>query len=215
MPFRNVDDLIEQIESWLEAPDLKSEIPDFLRLAEIYVAREIGWRFTHTKTTGTISAGTALTLPTDCLWADSLEIDTDSGPVPVNIVGAKEFIRQKRVMTSSETPSVARHVGLTMEFAPAGAVDYPYTLYYWKLIVPLDDTTATNWILVNGPDCLLWRSCELGALFREQVDRAMTFKAYFEPALTSLKRLEWRARTGGGNLAVTTDYERAPSPKRI
>jgi len=215
MPLRNIDDLVEQVDNWLVAPDLKGQIPDFIRLAEIFVSRELGWRFTEIEATGTLLATTfTITPPADCLWVEWISFDTPQGPEDVTISSAREYTRIKRALLDGEYPKVARHLGTNIIVTPTPPKDLDYSIWYHRLIEPLDDTTASNWLITNGIDCLLWRACELGKLYREDLQGAMVYKAQFAEALGPLKKLEWRARTGGGNLRVTTDYSRDPSPKR-
>jgi len=216
MPLRKYDDLIEAVERWSESPDLKAEIPDFVRLAEIEISRDLHWRFTDVEASGTLTAGNDyLTLPADCLEAHWLRLDTtDPGPLDVTIVSAREFTRVKRLLKDGDKPVVARHLGLQLKLAPTPTADWPYTFWYQKLIPALDETNGVNWLITNGFDALLWKACENTAAYREAYDRAAYFKSRFDPAFASLKRLEWRARTGGGNLRVTHDYLRDPAPDR-
>jgi hypothetical protein len=215
MPFRTVDDLYEQIENWAVAPDLKSEIPDFLRLTEIAISREIGWRFTNLTVTDTLSGGENLiTPPAGFLWADWLEFAGADGPLPVDIVSWREFTRITRLVDNPVEPMVARHEGTKIKVSPTPPDDQVYTLLYQAAITPLDDTTASNWLLENGADALLWGSCMECMDFRDQPQRVARFESKFLRAMVSLKKMEWRARTSGGNLRATSDYLRSPGPSR-
>jgi len=217
MPFDAYKKLLRGIEKWMERPDLVGDIPDFVRLTEVKLARALKWRFTNVATDGsdTLTADQDyITLPTGCLEVESFQLDSSEGPFPVDIVGPAEFIEKKRGLEGFR-PAVARHVGLTLKLAPTPTVEDNYTLWYQSVITGLDEDNATNWLLANAFDILLYGSLKEGWDFVGDYGAGQKWGADYKSALPELRRLEWRARAGGGPLRTHHDIDPGGLPDRL
>ena len=217
MPFDAFDDLVKSVGDFLARDDLDDLIPDFIRLAEADLGREVGWRFTTKEALGNFVVDQDfITLPADTLKAEILMItDTVPGPVNINIVSGQEFNRKLRTTSSSWHPVVARHLGLTLKLAPTPAKDWAFKLWYQAFLTKLDAANPTNWLLDNAPDTLLYGALAHASVYLKDWEAASYYKGIYEPAKQSTKKLEWLARTGGGNLRVTTDIDPGSLPRRV
>ena len=217
MPLDIYSDLVETVAEYLARDDLSDQIPDFIRLAEADLGREVGWRFTSKEVTGNFVVDEDfITLPTDTLKAEILVItDTVPGPVNINIVSGQEFNRKLRTTSSSWHPVVARHLGLTLKLAPTPAKDWAYKLWYQAFITKLSAANPTHWLLTNAPDAMLYGALKHASVFLKDWEAKAAYEAEYEPAKRSAKKLEFLARTGGGNLRVTTDIDPGSLPRRV
>jgi len=217
MPFADYDDLVDRIENHLVRPDLRSEIPDFIRLTEVDLGRSFGWRFSEKEATGSFVADQDyLTLPTDLLWPKWLRIDdTDPGPQYVEIVSGREFMDLKRRISAGWHPVGATHVGQVLKLAPIPSKAWEYTLWYQSAITELSDSNTTNWMLTNAFDALLYGALQHACDFIGDSASADRYEMKFEKHKESAKRMEWRARTGGGNLRISTDVDAGAMPRRV
>jgi hypothetical protein len=217
VPFGVYDQLIERVADWLDRPDLEAEIPDFVRLTEVELAREVGWRFTNKEATGNFVADQDyISLPADHLWPEWLRVNT-ANEYTIPIVSGSEFVRLKRTIDAGGLQSYgARHVGQELKLVPTPGGTDGYTLWYQATISPLaDEATGTSWLLANGFDAYLWGSLSNAADFIGDDARAGGWGMKFEKAKHSLKKLEFRARTGGGGLRVKTDVDGGTTPRRF
>jgi hypothetical protein len=218
VPFADYQELVDRVENHLVRPDLNPEIPDFIRLAEVDLAREFGWRFTETETTGNFVADQDyITLPAGILWPRMLRItDTDPGPYVVDIVSGRKFADIIRQVSSGSRPIGATHVGEQLKLAPAPGKNWAYTLWWTGTITPLDFTSnTTNWMLTNAFDALLYGALQHACDFLGDAASSDRYEMKYEKYKQSAKRMEFRARTGGGTIRVETDIDQGTIPRRV
>ena len=157
MAFTNYSDLKTTVANYLGRSDLTTQIPDFIRLAETRLARELRTRLMlNSATTPMVGGESKVALPTDFLEVRDLYIQGNPR-VPVSYLSPSAFTRDAR---ADESGKPHYYTVLASEFLFAPVADGAYTLeilYYAKPTV-LSDSNPSNVFLANYFDALLYGS---------------------------------------------------------
>lgn len=205
MAFETYTDLKEKIRRYLSRGDLTVHIPDFIRLAEIRIQRELKLRAFETFATGTLTAGSpTLALPADCLEPRSLRVNT-TPPRTITVSSPTELARLDPG-TINGAPLSAISEGLNLYLAPTPDAAYAYRLIYQKRITPLAaGSNETNWLTQNAADLLLYGSLLESAPYIFNDERIPIWQGFYDRAEAMLKAQDWRARAGTGPIEVRPD----------
>jgi hypothetical protein len=195
MPFGTRTEMEAAVTTWLARPDLASNVPDFIRLAEAELERKLECTFQHANTSGT-TAGTTITLPTDALYLRRLSIDS-TPPRDMEWV-APDQLNNLQSSYSGLPPFAGFRNGDTIVFIP-GTEGHDYSMHYVKAITKLGTVgaaVATDY-LTHLFDALLYGALKHSAPFLKADARVGTWGAFFEDTLDSLRRFESRKRFAG------------------
>jgi hypothetical protein len=155
MAFTSYSDLKTTVANYLGRSDLTTQIPDFIRLAETRLGRELRTRqMLKSATSSLVGGDPKIALPTDFLEVRDLYIQGNPR-MPVTYLAPSAFTRDAR---ADESGLPVYYTVLASEFLFAPIPDGAKTieiLYYAKPPV-LSDTTASNVFLANYPDALLY-----------------------------------------------------------
>lgn len=155
MAFTSYSDLKTTVANYLGRSDLTTQIPDFIRLAETRLARELRTRQMLKSATASMTGGDArVAVPTDFMEVRDLYIQGNPR-VPVTYLAPSAFTRDAR---ADESGKPVYYTVLASEFMFAPIPDGTYTLqilYYAKPTV-LSDSNTSNVFLANYPDALLY-----------------------------------------------------------
>lgn len=177
----NYDGLKAAIADWLERYDLDDAIPDFIRLAEARIMRDMRhWRQQRRVTT-TLNESFE-NLPGDFLQPIHFYIDTDQGEQTLEFSSMGEISRSKKYAAGvAGKPTLYTINSGQIEFIPAPDGDYPLTLIYYARTVALSADQASNWLLTYYPDIYLYGSLMQSASYLKDDQRIMTWeRLYFE-----------------------------------
>ena len=212
MPFGTYGQLLTAISDWLERTDLASYLPDFVRLGEIRVQRDLKLRFTEKTITGTLTGAPVefLPMPSDFISARFMRIDTNP-PFYLDLMSPDKITDLKA--GGGTVAAGFAMVGLNMMLGPPHGSDDNYTLIYQSGIPALStiyppnttNTNNTNWLLQNAPDLLLFAALLQATPFIKDDNRIQIWSAAYKGAFDSLKLSEWRARFEGGPQAMRPD----------
>lgn len=155
MAFTSYSDLKTTVANYLGRSDLTTQIPDFIRLAETRLARELRTRQMLKSATASMTGGDSkIALPTDFLEVRDLYIQGNPR-VPVSYLSPSAFTRDAR---ADESGKPVYYTVLASEFMFAPVADGTYTLeilYYAKPAV-LSNSNSSNVFLANYFDALLY-----------------------------------------------------------
>ena len=176
MAFTSYSALKTKIAEYLARSDLDTQIPDFIRLAEERLRRDLRIRQMLKVATATTTAGdSTVSLPADFLAMKDLHIDTN--PVQVlQFQNTSNFFRNART-TDRGLPTMYTLLGSEFQFAPLP--DSAYTLrmvYYYKPDL-LSDSNASNLFLANCPDLLLYGALAEAEPYLMNDERLATWSA--------------------------------------
>lgn len=155
MSLSNYSDLKNTVANYLGRSDLTAQIPTFISLAEIRLARQLRLRqmlkVVSTQTTG--GDGT-IGLPSDFLTVRDFYVDLNPRQ-PLSYLSPSAFTRDARPHESGK-PIFYTQRGLELELAPKPDTNYSVVLLYYAKPDALSDSNASNVFMANCPDALLY-----------------------------------------------------------
>tara|TARA_R110000868_G_scaffold91431_5_gene253530 strand:- start:220 stop:861 length:642 start_codon:yes stop_codon:yes gene_type:complete len=206
--FTDYDNLVEVIGDWLARDDLSARIPDFIWLAESELQRDLGLRLNDSVERGSAIAGQEyIDLPLDFAEGILLRWDNqDLTPLTVSSFDVVSRFQKSRESqsTSSSSPRVGALHGQRIYIGPKPG-DEAYTFFYRSGTRHLGPDNATNQLLRDYPDALLYGSLMHSAPYLGADERTLVWGQLLERAKESAKKQEWRSRTGYGPLRMQPD----------
>jgi hypothetical protein len=184
-------DLQTAVADWLVRTDLTARIPDFIRLVESRLNRELRVREMITQETGSITTN-ELAVPTDFVETFRFMLDTAS-EIPLEYRPIEDWDLRVSGGTSGQ-PRGYSVSGTEFRFYPTPDTTYAYTLDYYAKIPALSDTNTSNWLLAKAPDVYLYGSLVEASAFLLDDGRVSLLDSKFMAARNSLKAAESRAR---------------------
>lgn len=186
MAFTSYSTLKTTIADYLARSDLSTKIPDFIRLAEERLRRDLRIRqMLKVATTTTTAGDSTVALPSDFLAMKDIHLDTN--PVKVlQFQNTSNFFRNART-TDRGVPTQYTLLGTEFQFAPLP--DSAYTLrmvYYYKPDF-LSDSTPSNLFLANCPDLLLYGALAEAEPYLMNDERISVWASLYDRGLASLR----------------------------
>lgn len=155
MAFTSYSDLKTTVANYLGRSDLTTQIPDFIRLAETRLARELRTRqMLKSATTPLVGGDAKIALPTDFLEVRDLYIQGNPR-VPVSYLSPSAFTRDARA-DESGLPVFYTVLAQEFQFAPQPDAVYTLEILYYAKPTVLSSTNPSNVFLANYPDALLY-----------------------------------------------------------
>lgn len=203
MSFTSYADLKTSIAGYLARSDLTTQIPDFIRLSELRLRRDLRIRqMLKSVTTATVAADSTVELPSDFLEVRDLFIV--GNPVqPLTYYSPSAFNRNARTW---EIGKPRDYTVLANDFQLAPVPDTVYTVQMLYFAAPtfLSDTNTSNVFLANTPDALLYGALLEAAPWLMDDARLNTWGSLFDRAMSSITRSDQQGQYSGVPLAITT-----------
>lgn len=202
----NYSEMIDSIVDELSGrEDIADKVPEWIRMAEIAIAREIGMLDGEQVVTGTVAASNPqLQMPVGAKRPILVQFGTVPDLKTLEIVS---FQALTAVLNNDQgtTPRAVAFVGRNGFLAPAAATGTTYTLVYYGLPPFLSETNPTNDLIEMAPDALKFQALVFSAPYLGDDERLQTWGSLLSAALSTLKREYWLAKTSGGVLRVRND----------
>ena len=203
MSFTSYSDLQTTIAGYLARSDLTTQIPDFIRLAETRLRRDLRIRqMLKSVTTSTVAADSTVELPSDFLEVRDLVID-GSPPQPLNYASPSAFSRNTRTWESGK-PLDYTVLANDFQLAPIPDAVYTVKMLYFAAPTFLSDTNTSNVFLANTPDVLLYGALLEAEPYLMNDARVNTWGTMFDRALASITRSDEQGQYSGVPLAIKT-----------
>ena len=203
MSFTSYSDLQTAIAGYLARSDLTTQIPDFIRLAETRLRRDLRIRqMLKSVTTSTVAADSTIELPSDFLEVRDLVID-GSPPQPLNYSSPSAFTRNARTWQSGK-PLDYTVLANDFQLAPIPDSVYSVKMLYSAAPTFLSDTNTSNVFLANTPDALLYGSLLEAAPYLMDDARINTWGTMFDRAMASITRSDEQGQYSGVPLVIKT-----------
>ena len=198
-------ELQSTIAGYLARSDLTTQIPDFIRLAEVRLRRDLRIRQMLTSTTITCTSGTAtVSIPSDFLQVSDFVVNVN--PVqPLTYQSPALFSRNSRT-TDVGKPLDYTVLASTFKLAPVPDTGYTLTLIYSASPPFLSDSNTSNTFLTVCPDLLLYASLLEAEPYLMNDARINTWGTMFDRALSALTTSDEQGQYSGVPLSMQTTY---------
>lgn len=205
MALTTFAELKSSIADFLNRDDLTSVIPDFITLAETNIERTTRhWR-QESRASVTINAQYN-SLPADYLEGIRLSIGSDDRQL--ELISSADMQRKRRA--NSDTAGTPRYFAITageIEVMPTPDTSYTAELYYYSTISNLSDSNTSNWVLQYFPDAYLYGSLIHSAPYLADDQRAQTWAALYQTAISAINNESERAKFSNSGLRMkVTSY---------
>lgn len=202
MALTNYADLKTTVANYLARTDLTAQIPDFIRLAEVRLRRDLRIRqMLKSATTTTTGGDQTVALPTDFLQLRDLFVETN--PVrDLQYVTPSVFSRNGRV-TESGLPVFYTIIASEFKFAPVPDGDYTLRVLYYASPEYLSDSNSSNVFLANCPDMLLYAALVEAEPYLMNDSRIQLWAGMYDRALAALTAADDASENSGVPLTMT------------
>lgn len=203
MSFSTYSELQTTIAGYLARTDLTTQIPDFIRLAELRLRRDLRIRqMLKSVTTATVAGDSTVELPSDFL--DVRDFVVVGNPVqPLNYYSPSAFNRNTRTWESGK-PVDYTVLALDFQLSPVPDSDYTVQLFYFAAPAFLSDTNTSNVFLANTPDALLYGALLEASPYLMDDARINTWGTMFDRAMASITRSDEKGQYSGVPLSIKT-----------
>lgn len=203
MSFTTYTELQTTIAGYLARTDLTTQIPDFIRLAELRLRRDLRIRqMLKSVTTATVAGDETVELPSDFLEVRDLVIV--GNPVqPLSYYSPSAFNRNARTWESGK-PLDYTVLANDFQLAPIPDSVYTVKMFYFGAPTFLSSSNASNAFLANTPDALLYGSLLEAAPYLMDDARINTWGTMFDRAMASITRSDEQGQYSGVPLVIKT-----------
>lgn len=203
MSFTSYSDLQTTIAGYLARSDLTTQIPDFIRLAETRLRRDLRIRqMLKSVTTETVAADSTVELPSDFLEVRDFVV-VGNPVVPLNYYSPSAFNRNTRSWESGK-PKDYTVLATDFQLAPIPDSNYTVKMFYFAAPTFLSDSNTSNAFLANTPDALLYGALLESAPYLMDDARINTWGTMFDRAMASITRSDEQGQYSGVPLAMQT-----------
>lgn len=202
MAFADYSELKTTIANYLARSDLTSIIPDFIRLAETRLQRDIRTRQMLIVATAVTTGGdSTVGLPTDFLEMRDIHLNT----MPVFTLRYKapnSFYETSRT-TESGRPVDYTTLGAEIQLSPIPDTTYTLQMLYYGKPTVLSDSTASNVFLANYPDALLYASLAEAEPYLMNDARIQTWAALYDRSITAINNSDQASEYSGQPMSMS------------
>lgn len=201
MALTTFSELKVTIADFLNRTDLTNEIPDFIRLAEVGMEREIRhWRMEKRSNASLDTQYSSL--PDD--FREPVRFIITASEVHT-LEQASPFEISKRRAEASNTsgrPELYALLDGSIEVFPTPDTSYTLELLYYTNIDNLSNSVSTNWLLTNYPDAYLYGSLMHSAPFLAEDQRIQTWSALYQRSINAINAESERGKTSGSGRRI-------------
>lgn len=202
MAFDSYSSLKTTVASYLARSDLTAMIPDFIRLAELRLQRDLRIRqmltVAQASTTGGVST---VGIPSDFL--EMRDIHIVANPVrTLSYETPNSFYRNTR-SAESGVPNAYTVLSDVMQFAPIPDSTYTLQMLYYAKPPVLSDTNASNVFLANTPDALLYGALGEAEPYLMNDSRLQVWAALYDRAINSISTADQSSEYSGQPMSMS------------
>jgi hypothetical protein len=202
MALTSYSTLKTAVANYLGRSDLTSQIPDFITLAEVRLAREIRTRKLLKSVTTTTTAGdSTVEIPSDFL--EMRDIYLAGNPrITLNYESPSSFTRNAQAEESGK-PGFYTLLGQEFDLAPIPDKAYTVELLYYFKPVALSDSVASNEFLANYPDALLYASLLESEPYLMNDARIAVWSSLYDRAINNINTSDQNSEFAGVPLSMS------------
>lgn len=202
MSLATYSDLKTTVANYLARTDLTTQIPDFIRFAELRLRRELRIRqMLKSVTTTTTGGDSTVALPSDFLEARDFYVSTN--PIQPLTFSSPAIFSRNTNTTQSGKP--LNYTILASEFKLSPVPDTAYTLEMLYFAAPtfMDDTVSSNVFMANAPDALLYGALVEAEPYVMNDARVNTWGSLYDRAITTLTKSDESSQYSGVPLSMS------------
>ena len=202
MAFTSYSDLKTTIANYLARSDLTSVIPDFIRLAEERLRRDLRTRqMLVVATANTVGGDSTVGLPTDFLEMRDIHINTN--PIASLSYEAPNAFYSNTRATQSGLPTTYTVLASELQFSPIPDGVYTAQMLYYAKPPLLSDTNSSNVFLANFPDALLYGALGEAEPYLMNDARLQVWASLYDRAIASISAADQSSEYSGQPMAMS------------
>jgi len=193
MAITTYDELKASIADFLNREDMTSIIPTFISLAEAQIARDLRhWKQEKRVTTSVDERYE--NLPND--WLEVKFIALSTGAM-LQSASPSEMAELRALDDVPATPRYVRMTADQIELYPTPDAATEISMLYYARIPALSDTDASNWLLADAPDVLLYGALMHSAPYLSDDKRTAVWGNLYQSGIAKLNLESDRGRITG------------------
>ena len=202
MALTDYSSLKSTVASYLARSDLTNQIPDFIRLGEERLSRDLRTRkMLVVARANTTAEDSTVGLPTDFLEMRDMHLRT----TPVQSL---TYYSPNAFYAGSRTTDNGKPVDYTIlaneiQFAPVPDTAYSVQMLYYAKPQYLSDTNITNAFLANYPDALLYAALGEAEPYLMNDARLQTWAALYDRAILAINTSDQSSEYGGQPMSMS------------
>jgi len=202
LSLSNYNDLKSTVANYLGRTDLNSQIPDFISLAEIRLARQLRIRqMLKTVTTVTVGGDKTLGLPADFIGIRDIYLDT-TPKTPLSFLSPSALTRDT-MSHEVRTPKFYTQAGLEFILSPVPDSAYTVVMLYYARPTALSDSNPSNVFMAVCPDALLYATLLEAEPYLMNDARTQVWSSLYANALENLSQSDNAAEYAGVPISMT------------
>jgi hypothetical protein len=202
MSLTNYSDLQTTIASYLARSDLTAMIPDFIRLAETRLRRELRIRQMLKVVTTTATAGdSTVELPSDFLQMRDLHLQTN--PVTTLEYQSPSALFRNSRTTDSGLPHQYTVLAQEFQLSPVPDSNYTLSMLYYAAPVFMSDSVPSNAFMAICPDLLLYGALGEAEPYIMNDSRLQTWATLYDRGLNALTVSDDQGEYAGSPISIS------------
>jgi len=202
MALTDYSSLKSTIASYLARSDLTNQIPDFIRLGEERLSRDLRTRKMLVVARADTTAGdSTVGLPTDFLEMRDIHLRTT--PVQALTYYSPNAFYAGTRTTDSGKPVDYTILANEIQFAPIPDTAYSVQMLYYAKPQYLTDTNINNVFLANYPDALLYAALGEAEPYLMNDARLQTWAALYDRAILAINTSDQSSEYGGQPMSMS------------
>jgi hypothetical protein len=201
-PFAGYAALAASVARWTHRTDLGDMIPEFLRLAEARIGKDLQLASQLVTVPLVQAAGVrGVLLPDDWQAFKSLARATEPDRLLAYVPLEKMAVLERE--QGYPSPRAYTIDGFTLITGPVVAAPYTLTVRYYARIPSLL-LVDSNWLILNHPGIYLWSVLTEAMLYTQNVEQMAAYQQRYQQEVAQLIANEQRAASSGSSLRIRT-----------
>lgn len=194
MSIATYSDLQAAVAEWLARDDLTARIPDFIRLCEAKLNRDLRSNKMEKRATALVNLASDepefISLPSDFQIMRRVRLNGVTGKPRLDVMtGGQADEYRASIGNVTGRPRYFTIFGDEIELLPTPDQAYTLEMVYRATIPALSNTNTTNWLLTFAPDIYLYGALVETAPYIKEDERLATWSAGYKYVLDGLNQL--------------------------